>query len=119
MTNNETFEITPDNVARAVTMIFGKSGAGTPFWCFITVKPTALKTVQERAKSKTLNLLTYESDGFGEIIVSGDGVVPPKEVLKTVASMFNVPLRKMFDSFDMDDVVQKEIQSLKKQLGVE
>lgn len=119
MTNNETYDLSPDNVARAVTMVFGKSGAGTPFWSFITVKPSALETVKQRVQNKSLNLLTYAEDGFGEIIVTGDGVMPPKDVLKMVSQMFNVPLRQMFNTFDMDAVVQKEIQSLKKVLGVE
>jgi hypothetical protein len=33
--------------------------------------------------------------------------------------MFNVPLRKMFDNFDLDAVAEKEIQALKQELGIE
>lgn len=118
MTNNQ-YDLSPDNVARMVTMVFGKMADGNPFWCIVAIKPSCIQQVSGLIRSKTLDLTTFVDDGFGEIVVSGEGLMPPTDVLKSVAKLFNVPLRRMFDHFNMDEVINKEIEELKKRLGVE
>ena len=87
----------------------------------------------EIAKHKTNDMLTrennqianiqrdinnFEKDGFGEIVVSGEGVIPPNDIIKKVAAMFNVPIRDFFKDFDQDAVITKEIERVKKDIGI-
>jgi hypothetical protein len=116
MTDKTPIELTPDNVARMVTLVYGKMVDSNPFWCFVTVKPSQMKAFAQRVKDKKLDLRTYVDDGFGEIVVSGEGVLPPRDVIKTVAAMFNVPIRQLFADVNFDDVINKEIERLKKEL---
>lgn len=116
---NPPFDLSPDNIARMITLLFGKQADGQPFWCIVSVKPSHLKEVQEKAQNKTLKIENYMADGYGEIVVSGEGVMPPREVLKQVSAMFNTPIRDMFGTYDMDDVVAKEIALLKKELNID
>lgn len=113
------YDLSPDNIARMITMVFGKMGNGQPFWCFIAIKPSCIDEVSTRVKNKTLDLTSYVDDGFGEIIVSGEGLMPPPDVVRVVAQMSNVPLRQMFQHFDMDEVIKREVDTLKKHLGIE
>lgn len=116
MSDKISFDLSPDNVARAVTLVYGKMHDSNPFWCFVTVKPSRMDEFRQRVKDRKLDLRTYVDDGFGEIVVSGEGAIPPRDVVKTVASMFNVPIRQLFADVNMDDVIGKEIEQLKKEL---
>lgn len=117
MTNKQTIDLTPDNIARGVMFIFGKLPDGSPFWCFVAVKPSRRVELVEKVKNRTLDLTQYVNDGFGEIIVSGESPMPPREVIKTISQMFNVPIRKLFADVDMDKVIRDEIEAIKKELG--
>ena len=113
MTNH----MTPDDVARLVTLIYGTMGDSKPFWCFVAVKPSKYAQLQKLATNKTLDIKKYEEDGFGEIVVSGEGVIPPNDVIKTVATMFNTPISKLFQDVDADAVIAREIERIKKEMG--
>lgn len=118
MIRNSPIELTPDHVARAVMMVFGKMADTRPFWCFLAVKPSCRQEVLRRVADKTLDLPRFEEEGLGEIIVSGESAVPPNEVVKTVAAMFSIPIRQLFADIDMDAEIAKEIERLKKEMGV-
>lgn len=109
--------VTPDQVARMVMLVYGTMSDNNPFWCFVAVKPSQHKRLQEKVANKTLDLRTYVEDGFGEIIVSGEGVIPPNDVIKKISASFGVPIRDLFREYDMDDVIAKEIERVKKELG--
>jgi len=111
-------EITPDFAARLVMLVFGRMSNGLPFWCFVAVKPSRYKELKAKVKDKTLDLRTYVDDGFGEIVVSGESATPPVDVIKTIAKMFNVPIKQLFYDFNIDETINKEIERLKKELGV-
>jgi len=103
-------------VARIVMLVYGLMSNSNPFWCFVAVKPTRYKELQGLVAAKKLDLRNYVADGFGEIVVSGEGVVPPNDVVKTVAKMFDVPVRKLFDDVDPNDAISKEIEKLKNEV---
>ena len=103
----------PDDVARVVMLVYGLMSNSNPFWCFVAVKPTRYKELQALVAQKTFDIRTYEADGFGEIVVSGEGVTPPNDVVKAVAQMFDVPVRKLFDEADPNIASSKEIEKLK------
>ena len=114
MSDQVPVNITPDHVARVVMLVYGLMSNSKPFWCFVAVKPTRYKELQELVASKKFDLRAYESDGFGEIIVSGEGVTPPNDVVKTVAKMFDVPVKKLFDGADPDIQINAEVERLKR-----
>lgn len=116
---NPPFDLSPDNVARMITLIYGKMADSNPFWCFVAVKPTFINDVQEKARNKTLKLETFVDDGYGEIVVSGEGLAPPREVLKQVSAMFNYPIKNMFGQYNMDAEIAKEIELLKRELDMQ
>lgn len=109
--------ITPDDVARLVMLTFGTMVDTKPFWCFVAVKPSRQDELNKRIASKTFDINNFEKDGFGEIVVSGEGVIPPNDVIKKVSELFNVPIRDFFQPFDQDKVISKEIERVTKELG--
>ena len=117
MTDKEVPDLSPDNIARAVMMLFGRMADSKPFWCFVAVKPSRKDELAEKVKNKTLDITRYVEDGFGEIIVSGESAMPPRDVMKDLSAMFNIPIRKLFSDFDFDAEIRNEIEKLKKELG--
>ncbi len=117
MTNKESLDLSPDNVARMVVLVFGKTAESQPFWCFVALKPSMRPEVSQKIRDKTLDLTRFVEDGYGEIVVSGESAMPPRDVLKTVAAIFNVPVRSLFADFDFDAEISKEIELLKKEFG--
>ena len=113
MSDTQSPNLAPDHIARVVMLVYGIMSNSAPFWCFVAVKPSRYKELQEIVASKTFDIRRYEEDGFGEIVVSGEGVTPPNDVVKTVAKMFDVPVRKLFDGTDPDAAIAKEIERLK------
>lgn len=119
MSNDTPIDLSPDNLARMVSLVFGTMADGKPYWVIAAVKPSAMGTVQGLIKAKSLNWEAFQSEGYGEIVVSGEGLMPPKDVLKVVSQMFNVPLRSMFGHFNFDDIMAKEIEWVKKEMGID
>ena len=117
MTDTESLDVTPDHVSRMVMLVYGVMSNSNPFWCFVAVKPTHYNLLMRKIKDKTFDIRTYVEDGFGEIVVSGEGVIPPNDIVKTVATMFDTPVRKLFADVDMDTEIAKEIERVKKELG--
>ena len=106
--------LTEDEVGRMVVLVFGQMGdGGGPFWCYVSVKPSRYDEFMGLAKAKTLDLRTFESDGFGEVIVSGSGITPPPDVTKKVAFMFKVPIKELFMNADPKAVIAQEMARLK------
>ena len=116
MTNKEP-HITPDHVARMVMLTYGKMFNSQPFWCFVAVKPSRFEEVTQIVAAKILDINNFVKDGYGEIVVSGEGVIPPNEVISKVAAMFNVPVRDLFKDVEVDDIIAKEIERVKRELG--
>lgn len=110
-------KVTSDFVARLVMLAHGNMADGNPFWCFVAVKPSRRDELQRLVSGKKFDINNFVRDGFGEIVVSGEGVIPPNEIVKKVAGMFNVPIRDLFQPFDQDAVITQEIERIKKELG--
>lgn len=103
----------PDLVARVVMLVYGVMSNSKPFWCFVAVKPSRYQELQTLVSSKQFDIRNYEKDGFGEIVVSGEGVTPPNDVVQTVAKMFDVPVRNFFQDIDPEAEIAKGIENLK------
>jgi hypothetical protein len=115
--NTKDLNITPDHVARMVMLTFGKMADSKPFWCFVAVKPSRQDELNKHISNKAFDINNFEKDGYGEIVVSGEGVIPPNDIIKKVAAMFNVAIRDFFKDVDQDAVITKEIERVKKELG--
>jgi hypothetical protein len=112
---SSTATITPDVVGRMVMLAYGVMSNSEPFWCYVAVKPTQYDHVKKIAK--TLDIRNFEKEGYGEIIVSGEGLLPPSDVTKQVAAMFGVSIRQLFADIDPNDAIGKEMDRLIREAG--
>lgn len=106
--------LTEDDIGRMVMLVYGQMGNNAgPFWCYLAVKPSRYDDFQAKIKNKKFDIRTFDADGFGEIIVSGEGVTPPADVTKKVAFMFKVPIKELFLNIDAKAAVAKELERVK------
>ncbi|MCI5050323.1 MAG: hypothetical protein MRY32_08360 [Rickettsiales bacterium] len=103
----------PDNISRIIMLIYGTLETGGPFWCYVAVKPSQFDAFQEAETSGKLDL--YNFDQFGEVVVSGEGDKPPKEVTQKVAEMYNTNPADFFKPIDPKAEINRKIDELKSQ----
>jgi len=115
----ESSNINPDNVGRMVMLAYGLMSDSKPFWCYVAVKPSRYDELRRIIAGKKFDIRNYEKEGFGEIIVSGESVIPPQDVTKKVASMFKIPIRQLFADIDPKEEITKEIERLNNESGEE
>jgi hypothetical protein len=110
-----TSAIQPDNVARLVMLTYGKmeDGKGT-YWCYVAVKPSEMDRFNASLKAGQLNLHKFREDGFGEVLMSGPGLYPPKEVTKLIAKAFNTAVTEIFNNEEPKSLIARKIEELKK-----
>lgn len=105
----------PDNISRIVMLTYGRMQDGNgSYWCYVAVKPSQYDRFMARLKAGTLDLHHYEEDGFGEIIISGPGLLPPPEVTRDVAKMFKANVKELFTDADPQSAIARKIDALKK-----
>lgn len=104
----------PDDVARIIMLTFGQMEQGGTYWCYVAVKPSRFEEFKAAMAAKSYNIQNFANDGYGEVIVSGDGGLPPRDVTKQVALMFNIPIRTLFDNIDPQTAIAMGIEELKK-----
>jgi hypothetical protein len=75
----------PD-LTRTIVLVYGMLESGSPFWVYVAVKPSKYQAFMTAQKDGTLDL--YKFEPYGEIIVSGEGRMPPDEVTLKVAEMY-------------------------------
>lgn len=94
----------PD-LTRIIVLVYGMLETGGPFWVYVAVKPSKYQDFLKAQKEGTLDL--YHFDGFGEIIVSGEGRVPPDEVTLKVAEMYQTDPSTLFKPMDVEAEVAR------------
>lgn len=109
-----------DSLARIVMLTYGRmeSGKGT-YWCYVAVKPSEYDRFDAAMKNGALDLTRFARDGFGEIIVSGPGVLPPKEVTRDVARIYRLEINELYKETDARSAIEKKIAQLMKESGAE
>ena len=105
--------IDPDKLSRIVMLAYGKMDHGGPYWVYVAVRPSRYAEFQKAMASKQYNMQSFDADGYGEVIVSGEGVMPPHDVTKQVAKMFNIPINELFKVTDPNKVIFAKIEELK------
>ena len=109
--------VTQDHVARLITMAFGMMSNAKPFWCFVAVKPSRFLEMQKLIAAKTFDINLFVGLGMGEVVVSGEGIMPSNDVVKKVAQLFGLTVRELFKDVDADDIIAKEIERVKQELS--
>lgn len=101
-----------DSHSRIVMLAFGRMEHGGQYWCYVAVKPSRYEEYKAALDSKTYNMQRFADDGFGEVIVSGEGSLPPTEITKKVAAMFGIPIKQLFAQADPMQSAEEKIKSL-------
>lgn len=100
----------PDELARIVMLVFGTMREGTgSYWCYVAIKPTEYRSFMARHQEGSINLYDFESQGFGEIIVSGKGRTPPTEVTYQVAQVYKLNIDELYKETDGEKALEKKI----------
>lgn len=84
-----------DEIGRIVVLVRGLMEKGGFYWCYVAVKPSLYERFQE-ASTKKYNIQNFVKDGYGEVVVSGEGREPPQEVTAKVAELFGVTVESLF-----------------------
>jgi tripartite-type tricarboxylate transporter receptor subunit TctC len=107
--------LNPDSVSRLVMLTYGKmqDGKGT-YWCYVAVKPSEMDRFNATLKAGKLNLHKFKDEGYGEVLVSGPGLYPPKEVTKEIAKAFNTAVTELFTNAEPKSLIARKIEELKK-----
>lgn len=112
----ETSDTTPDTdkLARIIMLVYGQmqDGKGS-YWCYVAVKPTEYQRFMELHGARQINLYDFEREGFGEIVVSGQGVRPPSEITYQVAQIYKMNIKDLFGEVDAESIISKKIQQMK------
>lgn len=105
--------VNPDQHSRIVMLAFGKMEHGGNYWCYVSVKPSRYDDYQRRLATKQYNMQNFVADGFGEVIVSGEGNLPPQDVTKKVAQMFGIPIKELFAQAEPKQAAMDKVNALK------
>jgi len=105
--------ITPDSAARIVMLAFGNMDQGGMYWAYVAVKPSRYEKFKRLMVGKKYNMQNFVKDGFGEVVVSGEGSLPPRDVTKQVAELFGVPINQLFADIDPVAVIEQNIEKFK------
>ena len=106
-----------DDVARVIVLARGLMEKGGFYWCYVAVKPSRYEEFKGKSTQK-YNIQNFVKDGYGEVIVSGSGREPPKEVSEKVAEMFDVPVDSLFTDSNPEATINSKFEEfLKAQQG--
>ncbi len=103
-----------DSLSRIIALTFGQMESGGSYWCYVAVKPSRYEAFQKAMGSKAYNIQRFPDDGYGEVIVSGEGITPPTEVTMQVAKLFNIPMKDFFKDIDPQKTIVIKLQGLNK-----
>jgi hypothetical protein len=109
--------IDSDDISRIVTLTYGTMDHGGPYWCYLAVRPSRYSEFKAAMDSKRYNIQNFDKDGFGEVIVSGEGVMPPKDITLKVAEMFNIPVKELFADVAHEEQIETIIDKVNNEAG--
>src|SRR5437763_1785055 len=110
--------ITQDSAARIIMLAFGNMEQGNGmYWAYVAVKPSRYEEFKRAMAGKQYNIQNFVKDEFGEVVVSGEGGLPPRDVTKQVAQLFGIPINQLFSDADPMPIINKAIDKLKENNG--
>lgn len=75
---------------RNITLVRGLMERGGFYWCYVAVKPERLLEFQKQVAENKYNIQNFVKDGYGEVIVSGHGRTPPKDITALLVEKLGV-----------------------------
>jgi hypothetical protein len=113
--NNSTQQpaMQPDDMGRAIMLIYGYLVTGEQFWAYIAVRPSMYDSFSRDMSAGQLDMQLLPN--YGEIIVSGKGAVPPDAVTMKVAEMFFIDPATLFQQVDMKAELERKMKLLEEQ----
>ena len=88
-----------DEVGRIIMLIRGLMEARGSYWCYLSVKPSRYQAFKAVVANK-YNIQNFVNDGYGEVVVSGEGREPPKDVTEKVAGLFGLQVENLLAEHD-------------------
>lgn len=110
-------KIDENSVARMVVLTYGPTSDGKAYWCYMAVKPTEYDRFNTCLRKGAINPHSFEEEGYGEILVSGEGLLPPSDVTRRIAKIFNCNIKDLFGKVDAKAVISSKIAKLKEEAG--
>ena len=100
-----------DIAARVIVLARGVMEKGGFYWCYVAVKPSRYDEFKLATANK-YNIQDFVQDGYGEVIVSGEGREPTKLVTEKVAEIFGVSAESLFRDEDPLGTIDKTIAAI-------
>ncbi len=95
-----------DDIKRIIVVVTGMLENGKPFWMYVAVKPSQYRRFLQSQSNGTLDLYNFES--YGEVIQGGDdGPLPPDNVTRELAALYNVDYETFLDPVEADRVLKR------------
>lgn len=104
--------VNQDEAGRIIMLVRGVMESRGSYWCYLSIKPSQHKAFQAAVANK-YNIQNFTKDGYGEVVVSGEGKEPPREVTEKVAELFNLSV----DSLLSETVVANPEEALNKAIA--
>jgi hypothetical protein len=101
----------PDSVARILLLTFGTMDHGGPYWTYVAVKPSRYQEFMRAVSSKQYDMQNFDKDGYGEVVVSGEGRKPTTDITRQVAKMFDVPVLELFKETTPEETIRKKFEA--------
>ncbi len=95
-----------DAHAGIVHLVTGKTGAGQDFYAYISVLPSRYEDFMLISRARE----QMDLSEFGEIIESGFGAVPPKDVRRKLESRYDIDFTFAADVKELAAQVKAEVQ---------
>ena len=102
-------EITQKEEKRNVILIRGLMEGGGFYWCYVAVKPELVLKLQKAIADK-YNIQNYVKDGYGEVIVSGRGRMPPQHIVDELSTKLGIKFENLEDV--SPEIARKKLEDL-------
>lgn len=88
-----------------IMLLYGVMEHGGPFWCYVAIRPSRFEAFKIAEADGKIDL--YDFDEFGEVIVSGEGEHPSREVTERVAELHGADPVGFFQQIDPLALIQR------------
>lgn len=95
-------DATTDPNKRHIVLVTGLLESDGPFWCYVAVKPECYADFKTVYAQGDLNL--YQFKKYGEIIFSGEGEMPPSDIMAMVANLYKLPAEQLYQAHTFNDM---------------
>ncbi len=84
--------------SRTIVLLYGVMESNEPFWVFAAIRPSRYQEFIQAHREGKVDLEAFAP--WGELIISGEGKTPPKNVLDQVATMYQMDPEQFSKQFE-------------------